>query len=482
MNITERLGVLRGLQLEHTVIQEVALQDKGEFCQPDGHILPDLPPFVRVSTVSTPAEGSRIVCEVWLPLEWNGRYVGLGNGGLAGGIPFDSLADKARRGWAVSQTDMGTADGLRRGVHNPEVWKDFGWRATHVMTVLSKQLIEAFYGRPADKCYFQGGSTGGQQSIAEAQRFPEDYDGIIAGVPANNRTHLHTYFLYNHVTLRKRDGRVLFTREEAEIITAASIAYCRSRGEGEEGAPFVFASHLKAEDIEDYLAFLTARHPHFTEEQITALRAVYTGPADGVTGRRIYNGMPMGSEVFGCGILDSQREHLGTDYPFRWVFGLDYDLYDFDFHKDMETLDEHLAADLNANGDLDAFFARGNKLLIYSGSIDACVPYPDAMRYYQRLIARGTGAAEQCRFFVLPGQDHSAGITRSGGAVMNGSIEVPEILEGLRIWCEEGITPEYFEIIAREDEVKKTRRIDAIKVTADEELDCPACDDYYLAK
>ena len=82
MNMTRRLEELRTLRLENAVIQEVSLQDKGSFCQPDGRILPDLPPFMRVSLVSTPAEGSRIVCEVWLPLEWNGRYVGLGNGGL----------------------------------------------------------------------------------------------------------------------------------------------------------------------------------------------------------------------------------------------------------------------------------------------------------------------------------------------------------------------------------------------------------------
>ena len=154
---------------------------------------------IVVKLVLNPAKESNINVEVWLPdgVKWNGCFLGLGNGGAAGKINPGGLSSMSGQGYAVATTDMGTAPNPDSGIGNPEVWKDFGYRATHLMTVVGKQITKAHFGRDPEYSYFSGGSTGGQQALQEAQRYPEDYDGIAAAVAAHCRTPLHAYFLWN---------------------------------------------------------------------------------------------------------------------------------------------------------------------------------------------------------------------------------------------------------------------------------------------
>jgi len=171
----------------------------GSFTGPDGSVYENVPPFCKVSAVLTPTTDSVINVEVWMPNPgWSGRFEGVGNGGYAGTIALavPAMIDGLMRGTAVAGTDMGTApstnnDGDALAGH-PEKWVDFGYRATHLMTVLGKELVQAYYGQPARYSYFNGCSTGGQQALMEAERFPDDYNGILGGDPANNRTHVHT--------------------------------------------------------------------------------------------------------------------------------------------------------------------------------------------------------------------------------------------------------------------------------------------------
>ena len=158
----------------------------------------DLPPWCQVSAEIKPTPDSDINVQVWLPTErYNGDYLGTGNAGYGGNYIQSELAQGINNGFATANTDMGTsptqfgvwADNL---VGHPEKWRDFGWRSTHLMTEFSKALIQEFYGKPANHSYFAGCSTGGQQALMEAARFPYDYDGILAGAPAFNRTHLLT--------------------------------------------------------------------------------------------------------------------------------------------------------------------------------------------------------------------------------------------------------------------------------------------------
>jgi feruloyl esterase len=170
--------------------------------------------------------------ELWMPSSgWNGRFEGTGNGGYAGNISLSVQAMMLglRLGNAVAGTDMGTApstftdgDAL---VGHPEKWVDFGWRSTHLMTVVSKEVIKAFYSAAPQYSYFNGCSTGGEQALMEAQRFPTDYNGILAGDPGNNRTHLHTALLWNYKAMHAAADSQL-TSGQVQAINNAVVAAC----------------------------------------------------------------------------------------------------------------------------------------------------------------------------------------------------------------------------------------------------------------
>jgi len=443
--ITETIKKIKNAVLgSFTRTERVELVADGVFISPDSsEEYRDIPEFYRIECVSEPENGSYILTEIWVPLKWNGVFVGLGNGGIAGNICYHTLAEQVKNGYSAANTDMGTSRGYYlSGIECPAVWKDFGWRSTHIMTELGKTVTELIHGKSPTFSYFIGASTGGQQALSEAQRFPCDYDGIIAAVPANNRIFLHTYFLWNYVHLRTRNGKRLFTADEVDTLTQAAVEFFQLNGDGEQGDNFITLPWLGEQTLENFINFLAVNHGEFTEEQLCALRAVYNGPINPRTGKRIYNGMPIGSERFGCGINDCGGDRPPHFYPFMWTFGADYDPYSFDFDRDMETVDNLLSEDLNANSvDITAFTRRGGKLLAYSGSADPCVPYPDALAYFKRVIAELGGneaALDSTRYFIIPGMDHGSG---GDGANRVYGENGETLLDTLRRWREEQRAP-----------------------------------------
>ena len=450
--------------------------------------LSDLPSMCRVVIESKPGKGSLIISELWLPENWNGIFIGLGNGGMAGSIRHSELARYASQGYAVANTDMGTSRGRNSGINNPDVWMDFGWRATHIMTQVSKAIIKEYYGRKEDYSYFIGASTGGQQAYSEAQRFPEDYDGIIAGVPANNRVFLHTYFLWNYTHLRSVDGAVMFSENEVHKITECAAEFFNSKGDGEKGDNFVSFSFIDETTVDEFIGYLKLHCPEFTEKQLSALDAVYRGPVNPKTNKQIYNGMPIGSEIYSCGILDCQGEESPHFYPFLWVFGEDYNGYRFDFSDALEEVDKKLSPDLNANNpDLTPFYQRGGKMLAFSGSADPCVPYPDAIKYYNR-VCDTMGGYETVKsffkYFLLPGKDH--GNSGRGVNEIWSNNDEHELLHALREWQEKGIEPEYILGVRVEYDTKKeeptfVRKVYPYSADNQEEVNYPkSCDIKYL--
>ena len=221
-------------------------------------------------------------------------------------------------------------------------------------------MSEICYGKKPEYSYFVGASTGGQQAFSEAQRFPEDFNGIIAGVPANNRVALHTYFLWNHNHLRRPDGKVMFTDKEIQNITHLAVSFFQNRKDGAEGDNFVTYPTRDDHTITEFIAYLAKNG--MDREQCDALTAVYTGPKDPKSGKRIYNGMPIGSEIYGCGIKDCQQAESPHFYPFIWCFGADYNGYNFNFSDEYKKIRDTLSADLDANrDDLSGFNERGGK-------------------------------------------------------------------------------------------------------------------------
>ena len=204
----------------------------------------NLPSFCRIAATLRPSPDSDINVEIWLPqgMAWNGRFVGTGNGGYAGAIDYGELAGALQLGFAVANTDMGTAPATALDgkpiTGRPEKWIDWGFRSTHLMTVAAKLVVQSYYGRAADYSYFAGCSTGGGQALHEAQQFPDDYDGLLAGAPAENRTHLHTEILWTYAASHRTPDS-LISPDKTRLITNAVLAACAIKSGGLASDPYL---------------------------------------------------------------------------------------------------------------------------------------------------------------------------------------------------------------------------------------------------
>ena len=397
---------------------------------PDGNPVEAPAGTLVVDLTLRPAPGSEVRVEVALPPpgRWDGRLVGVGNGGGGGWLPSKEFGAHLRRGRAVTTTDLGTKrDPTHAGIGSPEVRKDFGHRATHLAMVAGRTLAEAVYGRGPRFVYFLGGSTGGQQGMMLAQRHPEDCDAILSAVPAHARTALHAYFLWNWRALHRPDGSLLFTDGQERSWHAAALE-AFAPGERLERARGRFASDPRWTPalLEDALRRAAARDPSLSPAHLDALRRLCGGPRHAVTGRRIHGGLPPGGPF---------APAMGNLWIFHWVFGPDFDPLRFDFGADFDRYEAALAPDLDAESvDLDAFRARGGRLLVYSGTSDSCVPWHATASWYERLVAR-YGLAEArafCRYYLLPGRAHTGG---------PGVQTVRDEFDLLVRWREKGVAP-----------------------------------------
>lgn len=420
------LIALKTLKINAGKIVSVDYNDSLILAIPNGPTLSSLPPRVIVKIVLSPAKGSNINVEIWLPNadKWNGRFLGLGNGGAAGSIDPSGLAAMSFAGYAVATTDMGTAPNSDSGIGNPEVWKDFGFRATHLMTVSAKQVVKAYYGRKPDMSYFSGYSTGGQQALQEAQRYPDDYDGIVAGLPAHCRTPLHAYFLWNYQILRKCP----FTESQEHNIILAGNEYMANREIPQTTGKLVSDPRCDRKDIEAVIKLARHNDPTLMDAQAAALWKLFDGPIQTTTGKRIFCGIPFGSS------FDIAQENL---YLFNWVFGAKKNLMDINFGKDIDTYTAALGPYLNAeNPNLSPFEKHGGKMLMFSGSADSCVPYTATLEYYERAAAH-FGSIDKVRtffrYYIIPGMSHGPG---------PGINRLPDMLNLVENWRERGVVPD----------------------------------------
>jgi feruloyl esterase len=454
---------LAALDLEHAVLEGADLV-AGPFQAPPPWpgappvTLESLPPLCRVRGVATPVADSRIGLELWLPREgWTGRLQMVGNGGYSSAIGYGALADLVRRGDAALATDTGhSGDDPSFGAGSPEAIADWGHRGVHVSVVHAKALIAAHYGRPARYAYFSGCSTGGQQALMEAQRYPEDFDGILAGAPGHNRTHLNAGFLWMFLSNHERDGEApVLPASKLSLVTDAVLRACRGANGGDAGGlasdPFL-DDPLRCNFDPGVLRCNgdSAHEGCLSDAQVEVVRSIYDGPRNPRTGARIYFGLLPGSES-GPGFLPDRpgwsqywadpREPTAparASFWRHWVFeGADWDWWSFDFDRDTATADERLAPLINAmSPNLDAFQARGGKLIHYHGLDDPVVPATDSIAYHERVLARAgdtEGVADFYRLFLAPGFAHCG-----GGPGPN----VLELRDSLEAWVERGQTPE----------------------------------------
>jgi feruloyl esterase len=384
---------LASLTIDHVTITKAEVVDGGVFAPASGDPITGLPVFCRVAATLKPSPDSDIRIEVWMPEDsWNGRIEGTGNGGFAGTILYKPLAAGLRLGYAVANTDMGmaTPPGADASVFidRPERWIDWGYRSTHEMTVATKELVKAFYSRDAAKAYFVGCSTGGEQALMEAQRFPDDYDGIVGGAAANNRTGVHISILWTFAALQNSPESFL-PAQKASILSKAVLNACDALDGVRDG---LIADPQRCNFDPGVLECEKGdQESCLTRPQVETVRKIYSGPIDARTGRDIYPGLARGGESGWDTRLPPPNQANPVPYApiFEWVFDAHRDWRDFDFSADSEVFDRKLRSYLNATSpDLDTFRAHGHKLLVYHGWSDPLVAPGEAINYYNSVVRR----------------------------------------------------------------------------------------------
>jgi len=451
-------GALRQLALPATTITIAEPIAQGTFQVPGGGVVNNLPPFCRVAGVIAPSSDSHIRFEVWLPLnKWNGNFQGVGNGGFAGNLNFGGLVGAIHHGYAAATTDTGHEGGGQDAawaLNHPEKMIDFGWRGIHEMTVQGKAITQAFYGQAVKKAYFNSCSNGGRQALMEAQRFPADYDGIIAGAPANYWTRLLSLGLMTAKAAHATPA-AYFPAAKLKAIQANVLKACDARDQVTDG---VVEEPNACRANEDALLCAGAENDNcLTAAQLQALKTIRRGVVD-AKGKPLFPPVSASGEAevggWGAWITGGQRES-GAMFAFSTQFfkhmvysDANWDFKASDLQKDIAAA-ARLAPVLNATEtDLSAFQKRGGKLILYHGWCDAAIPAQNSIDYFQA-VQKKMGAArarEFVRFFLAPGVQHCGGgagpnVFGQGGP-RGGATAENDLNAALVRWVEEGVAPE----------------------------------------
>jgi hypothetical protein len=448
-------GALRQIKLPDTTITMAERVVSGTVAVPTNTSpVQGLPAFCRVAGVMRPTSDSEIRFEVWLPEnDWNGRFLGVGNGGFAGSIGYQGLAGNLRRGFATAGSDaghMGEAEDASWAFGHPEKVKDFGWRAVHLTAQVAKEVVEAYYGRAAKKAYFDSCSDGGREALMEAQRFPEDYDGILAGAPANAWTRMLGAGL--DVTQKTMgDPRSYISAMKLPAIERAVLKQCDALDGVEDGIindpakcrfdPAVLL--CKAEESPDCL----------TEQQVDSLKKFYAGGTD-EHGNSIFPGLAMGDEaegwtdwVLGHGPGSGAGVHYLQNY-FRYIVMDDpkWSILTANVDTSLAKATEKTAAELDAtNPDLSRFAARGGKLIMYHGWNDPAISPWNSIAYYESVRKQMGGQRTESfmRLYMAPGVEHCVG---GPGPSFFGQLGLPTakgpkfgLFDALQDWVEKDI-------------------------------------------
>jgi feruloyl esterase len=387
----------------------------GQFAPPQGRggaAFRELPEFCRVATVLRPSSDSEIKMEVWMPVEnWNGKLQAVGNGAWAGSISYPAMATGLAAGYAVASTDTGHSGNTAQFVvGHPEKLVDFAWRAVHEMTLAAKSIVAGYYRKPPGKSYFNGCSTGGRQALAEAQRFPEDYDGIIAGAPANYPTRLQGAQVWTAAVAHLDEASYVPPAKYAAIhravLDACDAADGVKDGVLEDPTRCKFDPQGLACRQGDAADCLTAA-------QVETVRKIYAGPSSARTGQKLFPGLEPGSENGWATLTGPQPMSLAIEtYQYLVFQNPAWDFRKFDPDADMAAAEKAIGPTMNSvNPNLKPFFGHGGKLLLYHGWADPGIPPRNTVEYYSKVIDTvGSKTAEKSvRLFMVPGMGHCRG-------------------------------------------------------------------------
>ena len=467
---TQKCEALAKLNLPNVTIATARAEGAGQFAGPrhpftGADLTPfykTLPAFCRVVAKVHPSSDSDITIEVWMPLDnWNGKLQGLANGGFAGAINYLELGASLQHGYVATGTDTGHAGSpidAAWALGHPEKIIDFGHRGIHEMTRVAKLVIPQFYGSAPKRSYFAGCSDGGREALMEAQRYPEDYDGILAGAPANDWIGLLSLAVVDTQALTATPASFIPPAKVANIGKAVEAACDKLDGvaDGVLNDPrqcrFNPAS-IQCKEGQDANDCLTAA-------QVSALETIYAGIHD-PSGRTIFPGYLPGAEqgeggwalwITGPAPAKSLMAYFGLGYYANMVYDeKNWDYKTFTVESGMKTATRKTAEALNAiNPDLSAFRRRGGKLILYHGWNDPAIPALNTVNYYQEVIAKmGRSAADSfTRLYMVPGMQHCGGGPgpENFGEALDAPSTDPQhnIRITLENWVEKGTAPSSF--------------------------------------
>jgi feruloyl esterase len=426
-----------------------------------------LPAFCRVMGAGHPTADSDIRIEVWLPVQgWDGRFTGGYGGGLAGYMNYMDLAAGLRAGTAVAVTDTGhryTESSSVWAKGHPERVRDYAWRGIHEMTVAAKQVIAAYYGAAAQRSYFIGCSNGGRQALIEAARFPEDYDGLIAGAPAARIT-TSMMSMISAAQALKAPGAPI-RPDQLPLLQSEVLAQCDAI-DGQQDD--LVSDPRQCRFNASRLACGTSKSPQcFSSAQLITLNRIRAGRRDS-DGRVLAYGFPVtGGEVgfptpgtgWDGGVVAGFVPPGGDAapaaiQPLPVAFLADLPaspiatMQTFDFARDPQRLRASLSEELDAKPDLSRYFARGGKLILFHGWSDQLLPAQGTLDFYGDILRQsGPRAAQQTRLFMVPGMQHCASGPGpnnfgQGGVAPRGTAPERSLAAAIVSWVEAGRTPD----------------------------------------
>jgi feruloyl esterase len=427
---------LRSISIANTVVTTASVVS-GSFTPPGATnptaTIGRLPAFCRVAATLKPTADSEINTEIWLPMSsWNRKLQSVGNGAWAGTIPYAAMAAAVTGGYATAGTDTGHTGNTASFVPgHPERLVDYGYRAVHEMTVAAKAIIRAFYGDGPRYSYWNGCSTGGRQGLMEAQRYPADYNGIIAGAPVNARVHQLIWELWVAQAVHGDEASYI-PPAKYRSLNDAVLAKCDASDGAKDGlltSPGRCSFDPAALQCKegDTVSCLTAA-------QVQAAKTIYKPARNPRTGKEIFPALQPGSELGWNGLAGPEPVREAVEF-FQFVVFNDpkWDFRTLNFDADVASAEKAASPIIDATDpNLRPFFERGGKVLLYHGWNDQLVAPMNSVNYYEAVVAATKNPTDSIRLFMMPGMTHCA------GGVGPNTFDRMGVIEG---WVEKGEAP-----------------------------------------
>ncbi|MFF4015912.1 tannase/feruloyl esterase family alpha/beta hydrolase [Streptomyces sp. NPDC001843] len=420
-----------------------------------GGTVTDVPSYCEVTvTLAHPGDGDHVKVRTWLPdSRWNGRFQALGGAAYGAGDNGVGLGTAVKNGYAATTTDAGLGDVLdtrwaldSEGRVNTALLANLASRSQHEAAVVGKQVVASAYAKRAAHSYFTGCSTGGRQGYAEAQRHPDDYDGILADAPAINWAEYEPATLWPQVVMNNE--KTYPTGCELDAFTHAAVKACDSHDGVKDGlVNDASRCHFDPRRLIGTKVVCDGKELTITPADAAVVRKIWDGPRT-ASGRKLWSGVPVGADLKGLAGTEVAPDGTVKGKPFPvpalWVqlwlkkdpsfdvSTITYSQFTQLFKQSKAEYDKVIGT---GDPDLSAFRKSGGKLLTWHGQADEFIPTQGTVQYREQ-VERKLGSAKKVddfyRLFLAPGTNHCG---------LNGTDGSADGLAALTAWVEHGKAP-----------------------------------------